>query len=330
MPDSATSRSSRARSRRSARSSASPTRCRTTRSSSTSRAAAPVATTRGKTSTTCCSTPTPSCAPGRTSSSASVAASAPPSGPADYLTGRLVGGTRLPGDAARRHPGRHRRDGHPRGDHLAEVKQLLVDTPGYPDWVGAGNAAGGMASGRSQLGADIHEIDNAASRTGRLLDEVAGDADAVAERRDEIIEALNGTAKPYFGDVAEMTYEQWLDRYLELAVGSMREHSTAAPTSDAITEATRALARHHLARRASARCCSAPRPGCTPPTVARSPPCSHDDGDRSSARRGRRALQSRSTRRHATAVLHPADVLVLRRAVPDPGQAGQLRARRRR
>ena len=67
-----------------------------------------------------------------------------------------------------------------------EVKQLLVDTPGTPDWVGAGTAAGGMASGRSQLGADIHEIDNTASRTGRLLDEVAGDADAVAARREEI------------------------------------------------------------------------------------------------------------------------------------------------
>ena len=47
-----------------------------------------------------------------------------------------------------------------------------------------------MASGRSQLGADIHEIDNAASRCGRLLDEVAGDAEAVADRRDEIIAAM--------------------------------------------------------------------------------------------------------------------------------------------
>ncbi|WP_226436877.1 type I polyketide synthase [Rhodococcus yananensis] len=100
-----------------------------------------------------------------------------------------------------------------------EVKQLLVDTPGTSDWVGAGTASGGMASGRSQLGADIHEIDNAASRTGRLLDEVAGDADAVAARRDEIIAALDVTAKPFFGDVAEMTYLRWLERYLELAVG---------------------------------------------------------------------------------------------------------------
>lgn len=101
-----------------------------------------------------------------------------------------------------------------------EVKQLLVDTPGTPDWVGAGTAVGGMASGRSQLGADIHEIDNAASRCGRLLDEVAGDSDAVAKRRDEIIAALDGTAKPYFGDVAEMTYQQWLTRYLDLAIGT--------------------------------------------------------------------------------------------------------------
>jgi fatty acid synthase len=99
------------------------------------------------------------------------------------------------------------------------VKQLLVETTGTDQWVGAGKAQGGMASGRSQLGADIHEIDNAASRCGRLLDEVAGDVDAVAEKRAEIIEAMSHTAKPYFGDVADMTYLQWLRRYVELAIG---------------------------------------------------------------------------------------------------------------
>ncbi|BCI82930.1 type I polyketide synthase [Mycobacterium sp. SMC-18] len=113
-----------------------------------------------------------------------------------------------------------------------QVKQLLVDTKGTDQWVGAGKAQGGMASGRSQLGADIHEIDNTASRCGRLLDEVAGDADAVAERRDEIIAAMANTAKPYFGDVADMTYQQWLQRYVELAIGdgsstadTKRDHS---------------------------------------------------------------------------------------------------------
>ncbi len=100
-----------------------------------------------------------------------------------------------------------------------QVKQMLVDTQGTDQWVGAGKAQGGMASGRSQLGADIHEIDNTASRCGRLLDDVAGDADAVAERRDEIIAAMADTAKPYFGDVDAMTYLQWLQRYVELAIG---------------------------------------------------------------------------------------------------------------
>ncbi|MBF6231486.1 type I polyketide synthase [Nocardia farcinica] len=124
-----------------------------------------------------------------------------------------------------------------------EVKQLLVDTPGTADWVGAGTASGGMASGRSQLGADIHEIDNAASRTGRLLDEVAGDAEAVAARREEIIAALNATAKPYFGDVATMTYLEWLERYVELAVGLDRrkDFDCGSDIGEAILDATRSV-----------------------------------------------------------------------------------------
>ncbi|WP_276623002.1 type I polyketide synthase [Corynebacterium flavescens] len=100
------------------------------------------------------------------------------------------------------------------------VKQALVDAQPVTEnhgWAGAGSARGGIASGRSQLGADIHEIDNSFARAGRLLDEVAGDAEAVAARREEIIAAIAKTAKPYFGDVAEMTYEQWLGRYLELS-----------------------------------------------------------------------------------------------------------------
>jgi fatty acid synthase len=111
-----------------------------------------------------------------------------------------------------------------------QVKQMLVETRGTQQWVGAGKAQGGMASGRSQLGADIHEIDNAASRCGRLLDDVAGDAEAVAARRDEIIAAMADTAKPYFGDVADMTYLQWLQRYVELAIG---DGSSTADTKQA-------------------------------------------------------------------------------------------------
>ncbi|MFV0495311.1 fatty acid synthase subunit beta domain-containing protein [Mycobacterium sp.] len=108
------------------------------------------------------------------------------------------------------------------------VKQMLVETGGTDQWISAGKAQGGMASSRSQLGADIHEIDNSASRCGQLLDEVAGDADAVARRRDEIIAAMARTAKPYFGDAGEMTYLQWLQRYVELTIG---EGDTTADTA---------------------------------------------------------------------------------------------------
>lgn len=109
------------------------------------------------------------------------------------------------------------------------VKQMLVDTVGTDQWVGAGKASGGMASGRSQLGADIHEIDNSASRCGRLLDEVAGDAEQVAQRRAEIIAAMAPTAKPYFGDIDEMTYLQWLQRYIELTIGAGNSTADAKP-----------------------------------------------------------------------------------------------------
>lgn len=97
------------------------------------------------------------------------------------------------------------------------VKQLLVDTPGSDLWLEDGLVDGGMTSGRSQLGASIHEVENTSAKVGRILDEVAGDADAVAKRRDEIAELLDQTAKPYFGDVASLTYAAWLERFLELS-----------------------------------------------------------------------------------------------------------------
>ncbi|OBA85871.1 3-oxoacyl-ACP synthase [Mycobacteriaceae bacterium 1482268.1] len=112
------------------------------------------------------------------------------------------------------------------------VKRMLVETGGTDHWISAGKAQGGMASSRSQLGADIHEIDNTASRCGRLLDEVAGDADAVAARRDEIIAAMANTCKPYFGEIGEMTYLQWLQRYVDLAIGDGDSTAdTASPGS---------------------------------------------------------------------------------------------------
>lgn len=77
--------------------------------------------------------------------------------------------------------------------------------------------SGDVVSGRSDLGADIHELDSSFARAGRILDEVAGDAAAVEARRSEIIEAIGRTCKPYFGDFGEMSYSEWLQRYLELS-----------------------------------------------------------------------------------------------------------------
>jgi len=97
------------------------------------------------------------------------------------------------------------------------VKQALAGISGPESgWVRRAQFEGDMTSGLSGLNADIHFLDNAASRTAALLDEVAGDIDAVTTRHDEIVGALAGTAKPYFGDVADMTYTGLLQRFAEL------------------------------------------------------------------------------------------------------------------
>jgi fatty acid synthase len=96
------------------------------------------------------------------------------------------------------------------------VKHALAEAAGHSGWVGRGQVAGGTTSGRSGLDADIYFLDNSASRAARLLDSVAGDAEKVAEKRDQIIEALSHTAKPYFGDIEELTYVELLERFAEL------------------------------------------------------------------------------------------------------------------
>lgn len=104
-----------------------------------------------------------------------------------------------------------------------EVKQRLVDTPGIDahslrrGWVGVGASEGGMTSGLSHLRADMHEVDNAAAAAARLIADLGSDASAVQARREEIIEVLGRTAKPYFGDLAEMTYAQWVERFADLS-----------------------------------------------------------------------------------------------------------------
>ncbi|HEX6888530.1 MAG TPA: fatty acid synthase subunit beta domain-containing protein, partial [Candidatus Nanopelagicales bacterium] len=109
------------------------------------------------------------------------------------------------------------------------VKAALVAAPGHDDWVARGAVAGGTTSGRSGLDADIHYLDNSAARAARLLDEVAGDAGAVAARHDEIVAALAATAKPWFGDLEAMTYAELLERFAALtALGRHRRYDDGA------------------------------------------------------------------------------------------------------
>jgi enoyl reductase-like protein/3-oxoacyl-ACP reductase-like protein/3-oxoacyl-(acyl-carrier-protein) synthase/acyl dehydratase len=105
------------------------------------------------------------------------------------------------------------------------VKAALVAAPGTPDVVLTGQSIGGVTSGKSGLDADIHYLDNAAARCGRLLDQVAGNPAAITERRDEIIAALAATARPYFGDIERMTWVEATRRLVELlAVGQHRDY----------------------------------------------------------------------------------------------------------
>lgn len=99
----------------------------------------------------------------------------------------------------------------------SQVKALLVRLPGTEEWVRPGECKGGVTSQKSQLNADVHFADTAAARAGALLDQLAGrPIEEVHARKDEIVRLLNKTAKPYFGDVATMTYTEVFARMVEL------------------------------------------------------------------------------------------------------------------
>ncbi|MEK0306119.1 fatty acid synthase subunit beta domain-containing protein [Bifidobacterium favimelis] len=112
-----------------------------------------------------------------------------------------------------------------------EVKRALVATPGIdtarpdPDpfapmgetWVPSGKSVGGVGSGLSHLHADIYEIENSSAVCGRLLVRVMKHPEELETRRQEIIAALDRTAKPYFGDLESMTYQEWAERFAQLS-----------------------------------------------------------------------------------------------------------------
>lgn len=112
-----------------------------------------------------------------------------------------------------------------------EIKQALVRTPGIdiskpdPDpfapmgerWVPSGRSVGGVGSGLSHLHADIYEMENSSAECGRLLVRVMKHPEELETRREEIIASLDKTAKPYFGDLEAMTYQEWAERFADLS-----------------------------------------------------------------------------------------------------------------
>ena len=321
----ATSCSSPAPSSRSARCWPSPARS-TPPSSRTSRAASPAVTTRGRTSTSCCSRRTPTCAPSTTWSSASAAASVRRTAPSTTSPARWATAARRGRHARRRRAHRHRRDGHQGGHHLRRRQAAARRHPrhhlrdGNGGWVGAGRSDGNITSGRSQLGADIHEIDNAASRCGRP-------ARPGRRRR-------RGRARP------QGRADRGDGRHLQALLRRRRRddlRAVAAPLRRAVRPRHHGprplhhrsglgrLARHHLPR--PLRGDAGPRPGARPPRDLRP--------DRATRRRPRGPDRRH---RHARGGVPGGDQLraaprrraVLPRGLPPPGQAGQLRARDRR
>ena len=94
-------------------------------------------------------------------------------------------------------------------------------------FVGRGLSVGGVRSGRSGLGADMHYVDNHAAKTSAFLDSVAVMASGRCQPR-QIIAMLAKTAKPYFGDPCEMTYLEMLDRLVELMALGKGSHTKMA------------------------------------------------------------------------------------------------------
>ncbi len=105
-------------------------------------------------------------------------------------------------------PGRHRGDGQISSESTTSpsVKRMLVDTSGHRPMDQRRKSAGrhGLQPQSARWCRHPRDRQQRIPVRGRLLDEVAGDAEAVAERRDEIIAAMAKTAKFYFGDVADL------------------------------------------------------------------------------------------------------------------------------
>ncbi|MEI7014460.1 fatty acid synthase subunit beta domain-containing protein [Leptospira licerasiae] len=111
-----------------------------------------------------------------------------------------------------------------------KIKQALVEISGSENWktTQEGKNAGGVISGRSGLGAEIYYAENTWTKLSFLAEELTKGKEtedakkAVLSRKNDLVSLINSTAKPYFGDLEEMSYTQILARYLELSCPGQR------------------------------------------------------------------------------------------------------------
>ncbi|MBX7057910.1 MAG: DUF1729 domain-containing protein [Leptospirales bacterium] len=121
------------------------------------------------------------------------------------------------------------------------IKAALTAMRGNADWQKLRGAAkgGGVISGKSSLGADIYYADNHWSQTSAYLEDlVAGKSEeeaqqAVDQNRAAIIERLERTAKPYFGEISRMSYADLLRRFADLTAPDNRLSAPQEGWSDA-------------------------------------------------------------------------------------------------
>ncbi|MCB1318017.1 MAG: DUF1729 domain-containing protein, partial [Leptospiraceae bacterium] len=140
--------------------------------------------------------------------------------------------------------------------HTADtVKEALVRIGGQSTWSDGKSGAnlGGIVSGRSGLGADIYYAKNHWSDTSAWLEKLLAGKDAASAReviqanRTEIIDAINRTAKPYFGEL-DIDYATMLRRFVELTCASHLKN-TDLNCGDAFIDQSYAARFEELAQR---------------------------------------------------------------------------------
>ncbi|TGL69392.1 DUF1729 domain-containing protein [Leptospira kmetyi] len=104
------------------------------------------------------------------------------------------------------------------------IKEELVKLAGDVDWKKTkdGKEVGGVISGRSGLGADIYYASNTWTKLSDLAEKITKGKEPsearknVSEKKEELISLLDRTAKPFFGDLASLSYTQVLERFVSL------------------------------------------------------------------------------------------------------------------